>query len=91
MRSTDSSKDIQVWLTAIDDPVASFSQHELLGIIPCIGDCIKIPVSESDSEYFRVIERYICPNSHCSLTVEPMSGKGIEYRQSLMLSEEEQD
>jgi len=34
---------------------------------------------------------YICPNSHCSLTVEPMSGKGIEYRQSLMLSEEEQD
>jgi hypothetical protein len=81
----DLNNDIQVWISDVDEPVASFNKSELL-VVPGIGDAIKLPLNKEDSEYFRVVERYIAPSSHCSLMVVPISGKGFEYKQALMLT-----
>ena len=83
----DQDKEIQIWISGIDEPVASFNRSEFLGVVPEIGDAVKLPLEEKETEYFRVTERYFSPGSHCSLTVEPMSGKGFEYKQALLQKE----
>jgi hypothetical protein len=84
MDSSETAKNIKVWMEDVDESISTFSSSELLDQIPCIGDMLAIAINEQEFEYFQVIQRYFRRNG-CSLIVKPVSGKGFEYKRMLQL------